>query len=137
MSRYPFVSLQQALLVLRVVTPLLFMAHATMRIMNGTIPRFGGFMEGLGFPFGVPLVWAISLVELVSGAMIIAGFQVRLAATGLFAIAATGIVLIHFGNGWWVGEHGTGGMEYSVALIAMLLVVAAADRDRRKPFSAS
>ena len=60
--------------------------------------------------------------------MIIVGVQVRWAATALFVIAATGIVLIHAGNGWWVGEHGTGGSEYSVALILMLLVVAAADR---------
>lgn len=137
MSRYPFLSLQQALLMLRIATPLFFMAHAAMRIANGSIPQFGGFMETLGFPFGVPLVWAISLVELICGVMIIVGFQVRWAATALFAIAVIGIVLIHFGNGWWVGEHGTGGMEYSVALIVMLLVVAAADRDRRRPFSVS
>lgn len=137
MNRYPFLSLQQALLVLRIATPLFFMAHAAMRIANGTIPQFGGFMETLGFPFGVPLVSAISLIELIGGTMMIVGFQVRWAATALFAIAATGIVLIHFGNGWWVGEHGTGGMEYSVALIVMLLVVAAADRDRRRPFSVS
>lgn len=128
MTRYPFLSLEQALLVLRVATPLLFMAHAGMRIANGTIPRFGAFLETLGFPLGVPLVWAISVVELVAGVMIILGVQVRWAATALFVIAATGIALIHAGNGWWVGEHGTGGSEYSVALIVMLLVVAAADR---------
>ncbi len=128
MKRYPFLSLEQALLVLRVATPLLFMAHAGMRIANGTIPRFGAFLETLGLPFGAPLVWAVSAVEIVAGVMVILGVQVRWAATALFVIAATGIVLIHAGNGWWVGEHGTGGSEYSVALILMLLVVAAADR---------
>lgn len=132
MKRYPFISLEQALLVLRVATPLLFMAHAGMRIAAGTIPRFGAFLESVGFPFGVPLVWAITAVELVAGVMIILGVQVRWAATALFVIAATGIVLIHAGNGWWVGEHGTGGTEYSVALILMLLVVAATDRSVTK-----
>ena len=45
----------------------------------------------------------------------------------LLAIAIGGIVLIHWRFGWFVGEHGTGGSEYSIALIVMLLVVAAGD----------
>ena len=55
---------------------------------------------------------------------------VRWAASGLAVIVATGIWLIHRHNGWFVGEHGTGGSEYSVALLAMLLVIAADDATR-------
>jgi putative oxidoreductase len=46
----------------------------------------------------------------------------------LGAIVAGGIVLIHARLGWFVGEHGTGGSEYSVALLVLLLLIAAQDR---------
>ena len=47
-------------------------------------------------------------------------------------IVAVGIYLIHRHNGWFVGEHGVGGSEYSVALLAMLLAIAAHDADTRR-----
>lgn len=128
LKSYPFISLSQALVLARVATAILFMAHAIARIMLGTIPQFGKFMESVGFPQGVAVVWAITIVELVAGTMMILNRQVRYAATALFAIAATGIVLIHRQIGWFVGEHGTGGSEYSVALMVLLVVIAAADR---------
>lgn len=126
-SRYPFLSLPAALLVLRVGTAALFMAHAVTRIANGTIPRFAEYMANLGFPQSLAVVWLITAVELVAGALIIAGYYVRYSTLGLFAIAAGGIVLIHRHAGWFVGEHGSGGSEYSVCLMLALLVVAAAD----------
>lgn len=126
MRAFPFVTLPTALRLLRVVTPALFMVHAVVRIANGSIPQFGEFMESVGFPNGTVVVWAITAAELASGAMILLGHQVRLMAAVLFCVAGMGIVLIHWGNGWFVGEHGTGGSEYSVALLCMLVVVAAA-----------
>jgi putative oxidoreductase len=88
-------------------------------------------MENAGFPQGITIVWLITLTELIAGTMLILGLYVRWAAVPLFAIAGTGIVLIHRQQGWFVGEHGTGGSEYSVALMVLLLVVAAADRPTR------
>jgi len=129
-QRFPFVSLPQVLVITRIATAIFFMAHAGVRIANGSIPRFGAFMESQGSPFGVPLVWAITLSELIAGTMLILGLYVRLAVIPLFIIAATGIVLIHRHLGWFVGEHGVGGSEYSVALMVLLLVVAAGDRPR-------
>jgi putative oxidoreductase len=72
----------------------------------------------------------ISLYELCAGALLILNRGVRWAASGLAMIAAVGIWLIHRHNGWFVGEHGVGGSEYSVALLAMLLVVATSDAAR-------
>jgi len=37
------------------------------------------------------------------------------------------MVIIHWRLGWFVGEHGSDGMEYSVSLMVSLLVIAAAD----------
>ena len=62
-----------------------------------------------------------------SGVRYLSNQGVRWAASGLVVIVAVGIWLIHRHNGWFVGEHGVGGSEYSVALLAMLLVIAAHD----------
>lgn len=125
---FPWLSVHAAFRVARILTAAFFMAHAIGRIVLGTIPQFGQFMEGLGFPAGVALVWGITIVELVAGTMLILGWRVRCAVLALFAIAFGGIVLIHSRIGWFVGEHGTGGSEYSVALIVLLLLIAAEDR---------
>jgi putative oxidoreductase len=73
---------------------------------------------------------AITAYELGAGSLLLFNRGVRWAASGLAVIVATGIWLIHRHNGWFVGEHGTGGSEYSVALLAMLLVIAADDATR-------
>lgn len=127
---YPWWPLPDALRLLRIVTALLFMAHASMRFVNGTIPQFGVFMESQGFPHGELWVLAITFYELGAGSLLLLDRGVRWAASGLAVIVAVGIWLIHRHNGWFVGEHGVGGSEYSVALLAMLLVVAAHDATR-------
>ena len=127
MAGYPWWPLGDALRLLRIVTALLFMAHAAMRFVYGSIPQFAHFMETHGFRHGTLWVLGITAYELCAGSLLLANRGVRWAATGLAVIAATGIWLIHRHNGWFVGEHGTGGSEYSVALLAMLLVVAAHD----------
>jgi putative oxidoreductase len=130
LQAYPFVSLRHALAVARIATALFFMAHAIGRIVLGTIPQFGKFMGSIGFPAPELWVWAITLTEIICGTLLILNRYVRFAALPLFTIAAVGILLIHRHLGWWVGEHGTGGSEYSVALMVLLVVIAAADKDR-------
>ena len=127
---YPWWPLPDALRLLRIVTALLFMGHASMRLVLGTIPQFGVFMESQGFAHGQAWVLAITFYELGAGSLLILDRGVRWAASGLAVIVAVGIWLIHRHNGWFVGEHGVGGSEYSVALLAMLLVVAAHDAAR-------
>lgn len=128
MLRFPYLSLPAALAVARGGTALLFAIHAVVRIANGSILQFGAFMQSAGFPNGVATVWLITGAELTAAALMIAGIGVRWAAAVLMAIAVGGIGLIHRHLGWFVGEHGTGGSEFSVALLLLLLVIAAADR---------
>ena len=126
--RFPFIQPTQALLVLRISLAVFFMAHAAVRIvLPDSIPGFAGALGRKGFPLPVLIVWLITLFELGAGSMMILGYWVRWCAAGLFFIAAMGIVIIHFQLGWFVGEHGTGGSEYSVCLLLALLVLAAAD----------
>jgi putative oxidoreductase len=130
MHAFPFLSFRHAMLILRVATAIFFMAHALVRIVHDTIPRFGGFLESKGFPAGVTLVWIISIYEICAGLLLIANRHVRLACSGLMVIVLGGIVLIHARLGWFVGEHGTGGVEYSLSLLVGLLVLAAYARDQ-------
>ena len=126
---YPFLSLAQALTVLRIATAIFFMAHAVVRIVDDTIPQFALRLAYEGWPFATVIVWAITVCEIVSGTALVLGRYVRWAASGLLFIAAMGIVIIHAQLGWFVGEHGTGGVEYSLALMVSLITIAAADRD--------
>lgn len=132
--QFPFVDLSTALLVLRIGIPALFMAHATVRLLPpGTVTGFGAFLERAGFSHGVLLVWAITAFELVGGTLMIMGKFTRCLAAGFIALLLAGIVIIHYKLGWFVGEHGSGGSEYSVALILALIVIAAADTPERSP----
>ena len=65
----------------------------------------------------------------------IVGIGVRCMAAALGSIALGGIIIIHAKLGWFVGEHGTGGSEYSVCLLLCLLVIASADAERSKQAS--
>jgi putative oxidoreductase len=116
---------------LRVALAIFFMAHATVRVVRpDSIASFANYLGHKGFPLALLIVWLITLFELSAGTLMILGKWVRWCAAGLFFIAAMGIVIIHFKLGWFVGEHGTGGMEYSLCLMVSLLVVAAFDAQK-------
>jgi putative oxidoreductase len=128
---FPFIQPAHALVVLRVALAIFFMAHAAVRIARpDAMPSFANFLSNKGFPMALLIVWLITLFELSAGTLMILGKWVRWCAAGLFFIAAMGIVIIHFKLGWFVGEHGTGGMEYSLCLMVSLLAVAAFDAQK-------
>ena len=132
LNDYPWWPVEHAMRLLRYITALLFIAHASMRFVDDTIAGFGAFMEARGFAHGEAWVLAITAYELGAGTLLLLNRGVRWAASGLAVIVAVGIWLIHRHNGWFVGEHGTGGSEYSVALLAMLLVLAAWDAEQSR-----
>jgi putative oxidoreductase len=125
MAKYPFLSLKQTLFLLRIAVAIIFLAHAIVRICNGSIPQFAEFLTGKRLPFGVAQVWCITTYEITGGVLLILGRYTRWVTAGFIALLAIGIVLIHADQGWFVGEHGTGGSEYSFILIVALLVIAA------------
>jgi putative oxidoreductase len=127
MNKFPYLSIHTTLIVLRITTALIFMSHAAVRIWSGTIDRFGDFLTSKGFVAGTAVVWILTVFELAGGLLLMLGVFTRWLAFGFFIIIAVGIIIIHAGNGWFVGEHGTGGMEYSIVLLSALLVVAASD----------
>ncbi|KIO77499.1 hypothetical protein TH53_09175 [Pedobacter lusitanus] len=110
---------------MRYAVAFIFLAHATVRVTGGTVNRFGEFLTGKGFIFGTPLVWLITAFELAGGLLLALGYFTKWLSAGFIAILTIGIVIIHAEKGWFVGEHGEGGSEYSVILIIALLVIAA------------
>lgn len=124
MKNFPFISLQHSLIALRVSVAIIFLSHAIVRVVNSTIPQFGGFMESKGFPYGAAWVWAITAFEIIGGILLALGYFAKWLAAGFIILLIVGIVLIHASLGWFVGEHGTGGSEYSFILIMALLVIA-------------
>jgi putative oxidoreductase len=129
LAAFPFVSLRHSLIILRVSLAIFFMAHAAVRIGNDTIPQFASFLSTRGWPFALAIVWMISVWEISAGIALMLNRYVRLAAAGLMFIDIMGILIIHVHLGWFVGEHGTGGMEYSLALLVGLITICAADRE--------
>ena len=123
-----FLSRERAFQVARIGTASLFLAHAVLRVVNDTIPQFAGFMASQGFPQPTAVVWAITVIELTAALCLVVRFRVSCACAALALIAMGGIVLIHSKFGWFVGEHGTGGSEFSVALLLLLYLIAIDDR---------
>ena len=123
-----FLSRERAFQVARIGTASLFLAHAVLRVVNDTIPQFAGFMASQGFPQPTAVVWAITVIELTAALCLVVRFQVSCACAALALIAMGGIVLIHSKFGWFVGEHGTGGSEFSFALLLLLYLIAIDDR---------
>lgn len=130
MNKFPYTSLSTALIILRITTAIIFIAHAGVRIAVGSIPIFADFLESKGFVFGTVIVWLLTVYELVAGVLLAFSIFTRWVAAGFFVILTIGIIFIHAGHGWFVGEHGTGGMEYSILLMAVLLVIAASGKQK-------
>ncbi len=125
--------LGRALVLLRVSVAGLFMAHAAVRVANGSIAQFGAFLAEKGLAPGVPIVWAITAFELLGGALMALGYFTKWLAGGFLILITVGVVLIHARLGWFLGEHGVGGVEYSALLFVALLVIAADDGPRAAP----
>lgn len=129
MNKVPFISLEKTLILLRISVAIIFLSHAIMRVMNSTIGRFGDFLGSKGFPFGEIWVWTITAFEIIGGILLSLGYFTKWLAAGFILMLIAGIILIHASLGWFVGEHGTGGSEYSFILIMALLTIAAADKN--------
>lgn len=131
-TSFPFISQQQAIALLRIGVALVFFLHAFVRILNGTIPEFASFFNDKGFVYGKALVWAITAFEIAGSVLLAINYRSKCISAIFIFILVAGIILIHAKLGWFVGEHGTGGVEYSFALILALLVIAAGDTERTR-----
>ncbi len=113
---------------LRMMMGVIFILHAAVRVYNNTLPNFGNFLDGKGFPFGYYLAWAVTLFELVGGILMFFRYFVRMFCLGEIIILIIGIITVHWENGWFVVGMSLGGAEYSVVLITILFAIYIAER---------
>jgi putative oxidoreductase len=109
--------------ILRMLMGLVFMAHACARLVDYSLPGFGGFLDSKGFPLGFYLAWAVTIFELVFGFCMLLGYFVRVFCIGEIIILVTGIFIVHWQNGWFVVGKTLGGIEYSTVLIVVLAAI--------------
>ncbi|MCQ4167407.1 DoxX family protein [Tahibacter harae] len=116
------------LLLLRLLLAGLIAAHGWARWYYGGITPFGTWLDGLGFPFGLGIATAVTVIEILGTPLYALGRLVPQLSLIYAAIYVMGIVLVHAPAGWFVVGLGRNGMEYSVLLIAALLAVGWASR---------
>lgn len=99
-------------------------AHGWARMLTGGVAPFGGYLDANGFPAGILIAWAITLLEIVGTIVMAFGsrYTPHLCAAYVCVYAA-GLIMVHMPEGWFVVGLGRNGMEYSVLLIASLLLV--------------
>lgn len=115
---------RRALAVLRIAVAVLLIIHGIARAWLGIVDDFSGFLDSLGFPLGGVIAWLITVVEIVGGLALAAGFFVRPLAIWFAVELLAGIALVHASEGWFVVGAGRNGMEYSVLLIVVLVLLA-------------
>ncbi len=108
------------------------MAHATIRLVDYSLPGFGEFLNSKGFPAGFYLAWAITIFELIGGLLMVLRRFVKLFCIGEIIILLTGIFIVHAANGWFVVGKTSGGMEYNVVLIVILIAIYLAERKEER-----
>ena len=113
---------------LRMMMGIVFILHAAVRVYNNTLPGFGDFLDGKGFPLGFYLAWAVTLFELVGGILMFLRYLVRVFCIGEMIILITGIITVHGENGWFVVGRSLNGIEYSIVLITILTAIFIAER---------
>jgi putative oxidoreductase len=119
----PFLKPSLPIAILRILMGGIFMAHGIARLVDYSLPGFGQFLESQGFPAGFYVAWAVTIFEIVFGFCMLLGYFVRIFCIGEIIILITGIITVHWQNGWFVVGKTLGGIEYSTVLIVVLLAI--------------
>jgi putative oxidoreductase len=102
------IAVSYAALLLRLSLGTMALAHGALKIFVFTLPGTVGYFESLGLPGFT--AYAVVAAEVLGGAALIAGVQVRWAALGLIPVLL-GATFVHVGNGW-VFSGANGGWEF-------------------------
>src|SRR4051794_27346789 len=109
--------LNLALLILRLATGLMILAHAYNHVFRGgKIQGTGRWFASMGMKPGILHAWLASITEFVCGVLLLAGFLTPLAAGGVMGVVLVALVTAHRQNGFFFFKPGQG-WEY-VAYIA-------------------
>lgn len=118
-------------LALRILLAGLIAAHGWARLLTGGVVPFGGWLQSQGIPLGPVIAAAITAVEILGSVLFAAGRLVFPLSLGFAGIYIVGIILVHLPEGWFVVGLGRNGAEYSVLLVACLILVGFQHRSPR------
>ena len=109
MKTFPYMSAAQSRKLLRIAVSVFLMAHGITRIYLGTVGGFGEFLNSKGFIVGEMLAWTITIFEILGGAAMALNYFTRWIAAVFMIELATGIILVHAPQGWFVVGATLGG----------------------------
>jgi putative oxidoreductase len=113
--------LNLALLILRVVTGVMIMAHGYNHIFRGgKIQGTGRWFASMGMKPGILHAWLASVTELTCGVLLLLGLLTPVAAGGVLGVMLVAWVTAHRKNGFFIFKPGQG-WEY-VAYISFVCV---------------
>lgn len=117
----PNISTKYSAILLRMVMGIIFFTHGAARLYYDSVSDFGSYLDSQGFMIGILLAWVITIGEIVFGTMLAVGFKVRYCVIFHAIVVISGMFLIHIPQGWFVVGHGSGGVEYSLLILAVLI----------------
>ena len=101
---------------LRVALGGVMLAHGFAKLLIFTLPGAAAFFAAHGFPGWT--AYPVTAMEILGGAMLVAGVYARLTAAALIPVML-GALLVHLPNGWMFTAPG-GGWEYVAFLVVAL-----------------
>lgn len=117
-------------LILRLALSIIIASHGWHRLITGGYEPFGQWLESQGLPLGFALALFITLFEVVGSLILAWGKGLAGLCTIYIAIYFSGLVMVHWPQGWFVVGSGRNGIEYSVLIIAALLSIALPEYQR-------
>lgn len=120
------------ILILRIAVAIILLTHSIPGMFNNGVNDFGNlFLNQIGFaPFGVALAWSIKSSHVVCAVLLLINKYIKWASILTILILITGIVLVHFKEGWFVVGGGRNGVEYNFLLICVLLAILFSKNDK-------
>jgi len=113
-----------ALLVLRVVLGVIFVAHGGQKLFGSFggpgLKGTAGFFEQLGIRPTYPMAVAVGVVEFFGGLLAALGLLTPVAAVGIILVMVVAILTVHLRNGFF---NQNGGYEFNLALIGIALAL--------------
>ena len=114
-----------AILVLRSALGAIFVVHGLIKVFVYSLPGTVAFFESVGLPGAA--AYAVTVVELVAGVLLLIGYQTRWAALAVIPVML-GATWTHLPNGFTFNNQG-GGWEFTAFLAAAALALFLSGQD--------
>jgi putative oxidoreductase len=107
----------------RVILSLLLIIHGMVRLLIGGAPHFGAYLSEQGIPAGTVIAYILTFFEIIGGCLLALRIFSKWIIPVFLAEIILGLIMVHAKEGWFVVGYGRNGSEYSVLIIASLMLV--------------